>query len=316
MARQETGPRGLFDAHLLPGRRDRAAALGFAGGGDFLHREVAGLLAERLAEVTRPFGDAAIVGSGGGVHAAALAGRVPPDRIVQFEISPARAAAAGVAPIARLDPLPLAEGAFDLVVSGLELHWADDPVGQLVQMRRALRPDGLLIAALFGGRTLHELRSSLAEAEVETTGGLSPRVAPMGEIRDLGGLLGRAGFAMPVADAERIEVSYQSPLHLMRELRAMGETNILAGRRRAPLRRDTLARACEIYAAAFPLPGGRIAATFEIVFLTGWSPAEGQPKPLRPGSATARLAEALGTMEIVTGAAAGPPRDTPDAASD
>jgi SAM-dependent methyltransferase len=307
MTRQETGPRRLFDAQLLPARRDRAATLGFAGGADFLHREVAALLAERLAEVTRPFDDAAIVGSGGGVHAAALAGRVRAGGIVQVETSPARAAAAGVAPVARLDPLPLAEGAFDLVVSGLELHWADDPVGQLVQMRRALRPDGLMVAALFGGRTLHELRSSLAEAEIEITGGLSPRVAPMGDIRDLGALLQRAGFAMPVADAERLEVSYETPLHLMRELRAMGETNILADRRRTPLRRAALARACQIYAGAFPAPKGRIAATFEIVFLTGWAPAEGQPKPLRPGSATARLAHALGTAEVGTGVPGGRP---------
>ena len=184
-----------------------------------------------------------------------------------------------------------------------------------MQIRRALRPDGLMIAALFGGRTLHELRSSLAEAEVHTTGGLSPRVAPMGDIRDLGALVQRAGFAMPVADSERFEVSYRSPLHLMRELRAMGETNILAQRRRVPLRRDTLARACEIYASSFPAEGGRITATFEIVFLTGWAPAEGQPKPLRPGSATARLADALGSSEVGTGVAAGPPRRKPDASS-
>lgn len=315
MTRQETGPRRLFDAHLLPARRDRAARLGFAGGGDFLHGEVAALVAERLAEVTRRFDDVAIVGSGGGVYAAALAGRVPPDGIVHVETSGTRAAAAGVAPATRLDPLPLVEGTFDLLVSGLELHWADDPVGQLVQMRRALRPDGLLIAALFGGRTLHELRSSLAEAEVETTGGLSPRVAPMGDLRDLGALLQRAGFAMPVADAERLQVSYATPLHLMRELRAMGETNILADRRRTSLRRDTLARACAIYSGAFPAEGGRISATFEIVFLTGWAPAEGQPKPLRPGSASARLSQALGAVEVGTGVLAGPRRD-PDAPSD
>jgi hypothetical protein len=158
---------------------------------------------------------------------------------------------------------------------------------------------------------LHELRSSLAEAEVETTGGLSPRVAPMGDLRDLGALLQRAGFAMPVADAERLTVSYLSPLHLMRELRAMGETSILAGRRRSPMRRDTLARACEIYADAFPAGDGRVSATFEIVFLTGWAPAEGQPRPLRPGSATARLAEALGAAERSAGAPAGPPRRNP-----
>lgn len=303
--RQDSGPPRLFDSHLLPARRDRAAALGFAGGADFLHCEVASLVAERLAEVAREFHDAAVVGSGGGVYAAALSGRVPRQRIVQVETSLARASAASVAPVVHLDPLPLPEAGFDLLVSGLELHWADDPVGLLVQMRRALRPDGLMIATLFGGRTLHELRASLAEAEVETAGGLSPRVAPMAEIRDLGGLLQRAGFAMPVADAERFDVSYETPLHLMRELRAMGETNILTARRRAALARATLARACEIYAEAFPAPGGRIAATFEIAFLTGWAPGEDQPKPLRPGSASARLADALGTVETSSGVRAG-----------
>lgn len=308
MTRQENPPRKLFDAHLLPARRDRAARLGFAGRGDFLHREIASLVSDRLAEVKRDFRDAALVGSGGGIYADAIAGRVAADRVVQVEISPARAAAAGVAPATGLDPLPLAEAAFDLVVSGLELHWAEDPVGLLVQMRRALRPDGLLIAALLGGRTLHELRSSLAEAEVETTGGLSPRVAPMGDLRDLGALLQRAGFAMPVADAERLAVTYKSPLHLMRDLRAMGETSILADRRRSGMRRDTLARACQIYSQAFPAAEGRVAATFEIVFLTGWAPAEGQPKALRPGSATARLAEALGAREQSAGVPAGQPR--------
>lgn len=309
MSRQVTGTRRLFDGHLMPARRDRGAGLGFAGRADFLHREVAAMIAERIAEVTRAFDDAAIIGSGGGVHAAALAGRVPAERIVQIETSPARAAAAGVAPAPCLDPLPLAQAGFDLVVSALELHWDEDPVGALVQMRRALRPDGLMIAALFGGRTLSELRAVLAEAEVETTGGLSPRVAPMGEIRELGALLQRAGFAMPVADAERFGVSYATPLHLMRELRAMGETNILAGRRRTGLRRATLARACEIYAQAFPAAGGRVAATFEVVFLTGWAPADGQPQPLRPGSAAKRLSDALGTVETGSGVPAGPLRD-------
>jgi SAM-dependent methyltransferase len=256
--------------------------------------------------VRRDFHDAAVIGSGGGAYAHALAG-IYPARIVQVETSPARAAAAGIAHAAALDPLPLAPAAFDLVVSGLELHWANDPVGLLVQMRRALRPDGLMVAALLGGRTLHELRASLAEAEVETTGGLSPRIAPMGEVRDLGALLQRAGFAMPVADTERLTVSYETPVHLMRELRAMGETNVLTARRRVPLRRQTLARACEIYARNFPAGDGRVIATFEIVFLTGWAPAEGQPKPLRPGSARARLADALGTTEIGAGVPAGPP---------
>ena len=299
-------PAPLFDTRLLPARRDRGVALGFAGGADFLHREVAGLMAERLAEVTRDIGEAAIIGSGGGVVAAALAGRVGAVR--QLEVSPARAALAGVAPVAGLEVLDLAPAGLDLVASVLEMHWLDDPVGHLIQIRRALRPDGLALVALFGGQTLHELRASLAEAEVEVTGGLSPRVAPMGEIRDLGALLQRAGFAMPVADVERVEVTYADILALMRDLRAMGETNILAARHRAPMRRAMLRRAGEIYAAAFPAPGGRIRATFEVVFLTGWAPAEDQPKPLRPGSATARLADALGTREESAGEAAGPRR--------
>lgn len=291
----------LFETTLIASRRDRAARLGFQNGADFLHRETAGLIAERLEEITHVFRDVAVIGSGGGVYAEALARRIDKAVITQLEISPARAEAAGIAPIASLDPLPLEEASFDLVVSGFELHFANDPVGQLVQMRRALRPDGLLIAGLFGGQTLHELRASLAEAEVETTGGLSPRVAPMGEVRDLGALLQRAGFALPVADTERLTVSYETPLHLMRELRAMGETNIMTGRRRVPLRRDTLARACDIYVENFPAENGRIAATFELVFLTGWAPAASQPQPLRPGSARARLADALGTSEIGTG---------------
>ena len=300
----------LFDLAALARRRDRAMRLGFArgadGGADFLHREVAGLMAERLAEVTRTFSQVALLGTGAGVVAAALRPVVAPGGagLTQFDPSPAMAAAAG-AEVLTGETLPLAEAAFDLVVSTLLLHFANDPVGQLIQMRRALRPDGLMLAALFGGQTLHELRASLAEAEVECEGGLSPRVAPMAEIRDLGGLLQRAGFAMPVADAERLTVTYATPLHLMRELRAMGETNILTARRRQPMRRRTLMRACEIYSQHFGTADGRVRATFEIVFLTGWAPGPGQPKPLRPGSATMRLADALGTEEISAGEKAG-----------
>jgi SAM-dependent methyltransferase len=203
------------------------------------------------------------------------------------------------------ETLDLAPGAHDLVIHALCLHWANDPVGQLVQCRRALRPDGFLLATLFGGETLADLRRALAEAEARLAGGLSPRVAPMAEIRDLGALLQRAGFAMPVADAERLTVTYATPLHLMRELRAMGETNILSARRRQPLRRATLTRACEIYASHFATAEGRVRATFEIVFLTGWAPAPDQPQPLRPGSANARLADALGVPEVSTGEKAG-----------
>jgi SAM-dependent methyltransferase len=300
----------LFEFAALAGRRDRAMRLGFAsgvggkagGGADFLHREVAGLLAERLSEVTRDFPRIALIGTGAGVVASALR----PDGVglTQLDPSPAMASATG-AEVLSGDTLPLAEGAHDLVVSTLLLHTANDPVGQLIQMRRALSPDGLMLAALFGGQTLNELRASLAEAEVECEGGLSPRVSPMAEIRDLGGLLQRAGFAMPVADSERLTVTYASPLRLMRELRAMGETNILTARRRQPMRRATLMRACDIYAQHFGTPDGRVRATFEIIFLTGWAPGPDQPTALRPGSATSRLADALKTEEISTGEKAG-----------
>ena len=195
------------------------------------------------------------------------------------------------------DRLAVTEGAQDLVIHALCLHWANDPVGQLVQCRRALRPDGLFMALLFGGQTLHELRASLAQAEAEVTGGLSPRVLPMGEIRDLGGLLQRAGLALPVADSFTKTVVYSDALHLMRDLRAMGEGNALAERLRRPTRRAVMLRAVEIYAATYGLPDGRIPATFEIICLTGWAAHEGQQKPLRPGSAANRLADALNAAE-------------------
>ncbi|AKO98670.1 Methyltransferase domain protein [Marinovum algicola DG 898] len=207
----------------------------------------------------------------------------------------------GTLPGARLvadsDTLALDQQAHDLILHSHALHWAEDPVGQLIQCRRALRPDGFFLASLFGGRTLQELRACLATAEAEVTGGLSPRIAPMAEIRDMGGLLQRAGFALPVADAFALTVTYASALHLMRDLRAMGEANALDARLRHPTRRAVLLRAAEIYAEAHADAGGRIPATFEIIVLTGWAPDESQPQPLRPGSAKARLADALATRE-------------------
>jgi SAM-dependent methyltransferase len=195
------------------------------------------------------------------------------------------------------DTLFLEESAHDLVIHAMCLHWANDPVGQLIQARRALKPDGLFLGIFFGGETLHELRASLAQAEADLTGGLSPRVAPMGEIRDLGALLQRAGFALPVADYLPLKASYLSPLHLMRDLRAMGETSALAARPRHAMRRAVMLRACELYAETFGTEDGRVSATFDLMVMTGWAPDESQPQPLRPGTATARLADALGTRE-------------------
>ena len=279
-----TRPPALFDADLLARRRARAARLGPA---DFLQATVAAEVAEKLSDVNRRFRAPAIVGPRAALWAETLG--LPHARLV---------------PDAEV--LGLEEQAHDLVVHALALHWANDPVGQLVQSRRALHPDGLLLAALFGGETLVELRSALAAAEVETLGGLSPRIAPMGEIRDLGGLLQRAGLALPVADSRRYEVSYPSALALMRDLRAMGETNVQLDRLRRPIPRALVARAAAAYADRFPADGGRVRASFEVIFLTGWAPAPDQPRPLRPGSAAARLADALGAVERQAGEPATP----------
>ncbi len=195
------------------------------------------------------------------------------------------------------ETLAIPEGSVDLLVHAMCLHWANDPVGQLIQSRRALRPDGLFLGVFFGGTTLHQLRSALAQAESDISGGLSPRVAPMGEIRDLGGLLQRAGFALPVADHVQLTATYPSALDLMRDLRAMGEASALSARPRKPMRRDVMRRACDIYADSFGHADGRIPATFDLMMLTGWAPDANQPQPLRPGSASARLADALGTKE-------------------
>jgi len=207
------------------------------------------------------------------------------DRIAQAVITP------------EADTLPLAVGQHDLVIHCLGLHWANDPVGQLIQCRRALKADGLLLAVALGGQTLHELRSCLAQAESLVAGGLSPRVAPMAEVRDLGALLQRAGLALPVADTVPLRVAYQSMWHLMRDLRGMGEANAMTARLRHPTRRMVLQKAAELYATAFPSEQGGIIATFELIVLTGWAPDESQQKPLRPGSAQARLADALETDE-------------------
>lgn len=262
--------RAALTAHRTRARRDSGAEA-------FLHAEALLEVQERLAEVNRSFTNPAIVTGFPEFWDDAL----PNATLVGDD-----------------ELLDLTPGAHDLVIHALALHWADDPVGQLVQARRALGEDGLLVAVTFAGDTLHELRASFAEAETRLRGGLSPRVAPMGDLRDLGALLQRARLSMPVADLSPRHVEYDSPLHLMRELRAMGETNALAQRDARFLRRDVLTEALEIYAREFPGDNGRVRATFQFAFLTGWSPSASQPQPLRPGSASHRLAEALGTVEF------------------
>lgn len=278
------GPPQLFDRAALLRQRLRAARAPEL----FLHRAVADEAQERLSEVNRSFTAAAVVTPWPQIWRS----RLPAATIVSDD-----------------EVLALAAHSHDLVVHALGLHWANDPVGQLIQARRALRPDGLLLAATLGGRTLTELRSALAEAEARLLGGLSPRVAPMADVRDLGALLQRAGLALPVADLTPIRVSYESALHLMRDLRAMGEQNALAERLRRPVPRELFAEAARIYARDHRGDDGRVVATFEVVWLTAWAPAPGQPQPLRPGSATARLADALGTEEHAAGDTAPPRRD-------
>ena len=207
--------------------------------------------------------------------------------------------------VADEEALPFRDASLDLVVSALALQFVNDLPGTLVQIRRALKPDGLFLAALVGGETLTELRQAFAAAESEVEGGVSPRVAPFADVRDLGALLQRAGFALPVTDIDRLTVRYDSPFALMHDLRRMGATNALIERRRTPLRRATLLRMAEIYAERFADPDGRVRATFEIVWLSGWAPHPSQQQPLKPGSAQARLADALGTREISTGEKAG-----------
>ncbi len=269
-------PPDLTDRRQLARQRARAAR----DPAWFLHDEALAEVQERLEEVNRSFTKPAIVTAVPEIWGSAF----PEAKVIADD-----------------DVLALEDGAHDLVIHALALHWANDPVGQMVQARRTLRPDGLFLGILFGGRTLHELRSALAEAEVALTGGLSPRVAPMAEIRDLGGLLQRAGLALPVADSAVKTVSYATPFHLMRDLRAMGEGNALAARNRRPPAKALFAEAARAYVENFATPDGRISATFEMVFLTGWAPDPSQQKPLRPGSAAQRLADALGTEEKSAG---------------
>jgi SAM-dependent methyltransferase len=203
------------------------------------------------------------------------------------------------------EALPFRDASLDLVVSACALQFVNDLPGTLIQVRRALKPDGLFLAAMIGGDSLAELREAFAQAEAEVEGGVSPRVAPFADLRDLGGLLQRAGFALPVTDVDRLSVRYTSPFALMHDLRRMGAGNVLSERRRSPLRRATLRRVLEIYSERFSDPDGRVRATFEIIWLSGWAPHQSQQQPLKPGSATTRLADALRTQEISTGEKAG-----------
>ncbi|HEX2115869.1 MAG TPA: methyltransferase domain-containing protein [Alphaproteobacteria bacterium] len=290
----------VFDRRAVRRQRERAAAT--LPSHDFLFREAASRLVERLDEVRRTFPMALDLGGHGGLLREVLQGRGGIQTLVETDLSfslARRAQAPRV--VADEEFLPFAPGTFGLVLSCLSLHWVNDLPGALLQVRNALKPDGLLLVSLLGGDTLHELRRALLEAEAETAGGASPRVSPFADVREAGALLQRTGFALPVVDSDTITVSYPDALALMRDLRNMGEANALTERRRSFSRRDVLLRAAERYQTLFADAAGRIPATFRIVTLTAWAPHAAQPKPLRPGSAAARLAEALGGQERPAG---------------
>jgi SAM-dependent methyltransferase len=267
----------LFDRYLLRSRLGRAQGLAPA---TFLLDRVTEDMAERLNAVLRDFKSAADVGSLGDQVGHILATRF--DRFARVDL-----------PVQESEPLALEAGILDLAISALAFQFVNDLPGVLAQIRRALRPDGLLMAAMIGGETLAELRQSFAAAEAELEGGISPRVAPFADLRDIGALLQRAGFALPVTDVDRVVVRYDSVFGLMHDLRRMGATNVLMERRRTPTRRTTMLRMAEIYRERFADPDGRIRATFDIIWLSGWAPHESQQKPLKPGSAKASLAEAV-----------------------
>jgi SAM-dependent methyltransferase len=267
----------LFDRALLRARQARALGSGPA---IFLLDRVAEDMAERLQAVVREFKNAADLGTPGDQVRNALHGRV--DQIARIEL-----------PDRESGPLPFEAESLDLVVSALAFQFVNDLPGVLAQIRRALKPDGLLLAAMIGGETLTELRQSFAAAEAECEGGVSPRVAPFADLRDVGALLQRAGFALPVTDVDRVVVRYTNAFALMQDLRRMGATNVLVERRRRPTRRATMLRMAQIYGERFADPDTRIRATFDVIWLSGWAPHESQQQPLRPGSAKARLAEAV-----------------------
>lgn len=290
-----SGPPIVFDPALRRQRRARLARrpADAAAHADFLFAEAADRLADRLQDVMHKFPSVLEVGSRAGTLAPVIRPLNGIEDIVTCDLAPGF----GPAVAACEDLLPFQDHSFDLVVSNLALHQVNDLPGALIEAKRVLKPDGLFLACLLGGETLTELRQCLNEAEMEADGGLSPHVAPMADLRDMGALLQRADFALPVADQDHLTVSYDNAFKLMADLKAMGENNLLAERRRKPMGRGVFMKAAALYQDRFAGPDGRITATFDLIWLTGWSPHESQQKPLKPGSAKSRLADALGVEE-------------------
>lgn len=297
-----TGSALIFDRATHRRRRQR-----FAGGPDFLRRAIEERLLDRLDDIRRPLGRVLVLGAQDGELAAALRQRPGVEGVVTADEVER--------PYVPVDPdvvvdeelLPFAPGAFRTVLSALSLHWINDLPGLLLQIRRCLVPDGLLLAAFPGGETLAEARECLLAAELELRGGAGPRVSPMIDVKDAGALLQRAGFALPVTDVEQLTVRYGEPLQLLLELRAMGESQAFVEGARTPLSRPVIGHFAELYRRRFSDPDGRVRARFDIVSMTGWAPDDSQPKPLRRGSGEVSLAKALGVpLEVVQGKAKRP----------
>lgn len=281
-----TGPRPIFDRTLRLQRLERAAPR-FADH-DFLHREIIVDIVDRLETVQRHFANALVIGPGSHLLKPALTPACDVGTLFTADLH-ARALPIENGIVIDEEALPIADNILDLIVSIMGLHHVNDIPGALIQMRRALKPDGLLIAALPAENTLENVKQALYKAESELTGGVSPRISPFAAIKDLGGLLQRAGFALPVADCVPVPVTYRNPMTLFQDLRGMGETNILHDRKRSSLRRDVLMRTIDLLSAAPTRSEGAIDVNFEIVVLTGWAPHESQQKPLKPGSAKVPL---------------------------
>jgi NADH dehydrogenase [ubiquinone] 1 alpha subcomplex assembly factor 5 len=294
-----SGGARIFDRRVVRHHRDRAAA--HLSDHDFLLREVADRLADRLTDMNRIFGRAVELGTRAGIlrDAVSTGGKIT--TLIESGLSAMQGRGNRMDVVADEEFQPFAAQSVDLVLSNLSLHWTNDLPGALIQIRRALKPDGLFMAAMLGGNTLVELRHALIEAETAVTGGVSPRISPFADLGDAAGLLQRAGFALPVADTDTITVTYSDAFALMRDLRGMGETNAVAARTTGFTRRAVLFDAAARYADLYGQPDGRIPASFQILYLAGWAPHESQQKPLRPGSAATSLAKALGTDERPAG---------------
>lgn len=300
MTMPSTAPQ-VFDRALLRRRRDRAAA-NFADF-DFLFEAVGDALADRLADVRREFSVIADLGAGTSTLTRSLRKRAGTQQVIGVDMAEgmAREVSGNMVVVADEDLLPFAPHSLDAVVANLSLHWVNDLPGALAQIRQCLKPDGLFLAAVMGGESLKELRESLMLAEMDVRGGASPRVSPMIDMQDMSALMQRAGFALPVVDRDTISVDYASPFRLMHDLRGMGAGNAATGRDKRPVPRKMMLETARIYSENFPAEDGGeeggVSATFEIIYMIGWAPAASQPQPLKPGSATARLADALDAEE-------------------